>query len=151
MRALNIKEPWATLIMQGGKTTENRTWPAEFSGPLLIVASKVPDVRDSDGWLHLAKLHTELALSEKPLGNVASLYMAWVGRKMASAPLLGHALGIVEMIGCDRAMVTSWDQPDQWHWRLSNPRLLNRPFLVKGRLGIYTVEDALIQEARGVA
>lgn len=45
MKALSIKEPYASLIADGRKTIETRTWWSDFRGPLLICASKKPDVR----------------------------------------------------------------------------------------------------------
>lgn len=39
MRALSVKQPWASLIAQGEKTIELRTWSIS-PGPLAIVSSK---------------------------------------------------------------------------------------------------------------
>lgn len=36
MKALSIKEPWSTLIIEGGKTIELRTWRTKYRGPVLI-------------------------------------------------------------------------------------------------------------------
>lgn len=44
MRALSLIEPWATLIKEGRKTIETRSWPSTYRGPLAIHASKTkPD------------------------------------------------------------------------------------------------------------
>lgn len=40
MKALSVRQPWATLIAQGKKTIEIRSWPTRHRGPLAIVASK---------------------------------------------------------------------------------------------------------------
>jgi len=42
MKALCIKEPWATLILQGKKTIETRTWTTNYRGEILLCASKNP-------------------------------------------------------------------------------------------------------------
>lgn len=42
MKALTLRQPWASLIAQGKKTIETRTWYTHYRGPLLIAASK-PD------------------------------------------------------------------------------------------------------------
>lgn len=39
IKALTVHQPWAWLIMHGGKTIENRTWPTNHRGPLVIHAS----------------------------------------------------------------------------------------------------------------
>lgn len=43
LRALSIKQPWASLIVNGYKHIENRNWPTKFRGQFLIHASKSID------------------------------------------------------------------------------------------------------------
>jgi hypothetical protein len=40
MRALSIRQPWASLIIFAGKNIENREWKTGYRGPILIHASK---------------------------------------------------------------------------------------------------------------
>ena len=40
MKALSVKQPWASLIASGKKSLEIRTWRTDHRGPLLIVASR---------------------------------------------------------------------------------------------------------------
>lgn len=40
VKALSIRQPWAWLILNGGKDIENRDWPTRFRGRFLIHASK---------------------------------------------------------------------------------------------------------------
>lgn len=40
MKALSIRQPWAWLILHGGKDVENREWPTAFRGEVLIHAGK---------------------------------------------------------------------------------------------------------------
>lgn len=40
MKALTIGQPYAELILRGEKLIENRTWPTNHRGPLLIHAGK---------------------------------------------------------------------------------------------------------------
>lgn len=42
MKALSIREPWITMIVDGDKTIETRTWPTHHRGPILLVGSKNP-------------------------------------------------------------------------------------------------------------
>ena len=42
MKALSIKEPWASLISNGHKTIETRTWKTTYRGKLLLCASRKP-------------------------------------------------------------------------------------------------------------
>lgn len=40
MKVLTIRQPWATLIMQGDKRFEFRSWQTKYRGELLIHAGK---------------------------------------------------------------------------------------------------------------
>ena len=42
MKALVVKEPWASLIVTGKKKIEYRTWITRYRGPLLICVAKDP-------------------------------------------------------------------------------------------------------------
>lgn len=42
MKALSIKEPWATMIKEGKKIIETRTWKTNYRGKILLCASKNP-------------------------------------------------------------------------------------------------------------
>lgn len=48
MKAISIKQPWASLVAAGTKTVECRTWKTHYRGPLLICSSK-GDVEIDDG------------------------------------------------------------------------------------------------------
>ncbi len=40
MKALSIRQPWAWLIIHGGKDIENRSWHTKFRGRFLVHAAK---------------------------------------------------------------------------------------------------------------
>ncbi len=40
MKAISIRQPWAWLIVEGGKDIENRQWLTRFRGNILIHAAK---------------------------------------------------------------------------------------------------------------
>lgn len=46
MKALSIRQPWASLILYGGKDIENRMWYTTFRGRVLIHAAKTQDPMD---------------------------------------------------------------------------------------------------------
>lgn len=48
MKALSIKQPWASLVAAGYKTVECRTWKTTYRGELLICSSR-GDVEINDG------------------------------------------------------------------------------------------------------
>ena len=42
MKALCLKEPWASMIKDGKKTIETRKWKTSYRGNILLCASKYP-------------------------------------------------------------------------------------------------------------
>lgn len=48
MKALSVRQPWASLIAWGDKTVEHRSWSTAHRGPLLIHASGRPFVAEDD-------------------------------------------------------------------------------------------------------
>jgi len=49
IKALSVRQPWASLIAEGTKTIELRTWRTSYRGPLLICASKYKKSRGPKG------------------------------------------------------------------------------------------------------
>ena len=54
MKALTIRQPWASLIAAGVKTIETRSWSTRYRGPLAIHAGKASTLEGlvdlEDGW-----------------------------------------------------------------------------------------------------
>ena len=46
MKALSVKQPWASMIAEGCKTIETRTWKTTYRGLLVVVASNTPQVQN---------------------------------------------------------------------------------------------------------
>lgn len=47
MKAITIKQPWASLIAHGIKDIENRTWRTNFRGRILIHSAQSIDISRS--------------------------------------------------------------------------------------------------------
>jgi len=87
MKAISIKQPWASLIAAGVKTLELRAWPTDHRGPLLICSSRRPVI---DGHRHGAALCVvdvvdcrEMTRDDIPFACVQQFYpdhYAWVLR-----------------------------------------------------------------------
>ena len=46
MKALTLRQPWATLVASGAKKIETRSWHTNYRGPLAIHAAKRVDKTD---------------------------------------------------------------------------------------------------------
>ena len=133
MKALSVRQPWAWAIARGHKRVENRSWTTAHRGHLLIHASMRVDldafasplVRDS-GW--------------DPDDPVAA-----IGAIIAAVELTGMCaatVGAPDAV-CDCGI---WAEPGSYHWWLRSPRVLDRPVLALGRLGLWEPADALVSE-----
>lgn len=111
MRALSIRQPWASAIILGDKDVENRTWRTHYRGPLLVHAGARDDLA---GWQALDEM----------------------GARLPVDPPQGGIIGIVTLVDCVRNHPSRWAMPDHWHWVLTDPKPL--PFRrCPGNLGLF--------------
>lgn len=120
MKTLAIRQPWASLIAEGLKTIEVRTWRTHYRGPLLIVASGKP----------LPLRHDDGRIETLPTG----CHVCTVDLIDCRPWLPGEAAGA--------CMDGDW-QPGLWAWHLASPRHVT-PAPHRGRLNLYETPDALI-------
>ena len=128
MKAITIKQPWASAIMAGVKRVENRVWSTGIRGPIAIHAGKSIDPA-ADGILRAAGIDPD---------------------QFAAAPR-GAILGTVELVD-----VVRLDQPQLpgcYHdltadplatgpicWVLETPRPLPEPIPCRGQQRFFNVE-----------
>lgn len=134
MKALSIRQPWASLIvsgpraqdwgnlLSGPKRVENRTWPTKHRGWFLVHASQKRE-RRYDYNDTIANLPT------------------------------GVVIGAARIVACahiDDILSGAYDERFPWlrkHWHASGPWCFvldevvefRKPFQVKGRLGFFDV------------
>lgn len=109
MKALTIRQPWASLIAAGIKDVENRAWPTTHRGPLLI--------------------HAGMGLDDDALAE-------WRDCLPATLPR-GRVIARVELVDCVRTSRSDWAIPGDWHWALADPRPMVRTPRVRGQLGLF--------------
>lgn len=114
MKTIVLRQPWASLVAEGKKTIELRTWSTKHRGPLLIVAGRGVDRADA----------RRLDRYNDPAG-VTLCTVDLVDVREAVARDSKHTL-------CDVAA-------NEFAWVLANPRPVKRVSIV-GRLGLYEVE-----------
>lgn len=114
VRALTVRQPWASLIIEGHKNIENRSKPIKHRGPLVIHAGLRTEQDALARYGHLLKNPDNL-----PSGAV---------------------LGTVEVIDCVEGSRSRWAEPGYYHWVLADPRPLPKPIPAEGSLGMWRVE-----------
>lgn len=127
MRALSLTQPWAWLVVHGGKTIENRVWNTKFRGGFLVHAAKRMHMLDdyaaavdfADG------VHPGLPIPEPDQLERGGIIGA------ANLYTVIHPLRPFEMPGR-----LPWHMPEQYGFVLGDMRPL--PFLpCKGALGFW--------------
>jgi hypothetical protein len=147
MKVISIKDPWATLIIRGVKDVENRRQQTHYRGPLAIQVSQTYD----------------MGAHRDPVAAATMVDDDRVRRLTRADMPRGVIIGVVDLVGCHRHFRTGngcetsaahmraticslWGQPDVWHYELANPRMLAEPILMKGSLGIRSLDPALVAE-----
>jgi hypothetical protein len=136
MKALTIKQPWATLIMTGAKDVENRLWHTNFRGRIAIHSSKKMDPQET---LSAARLMAEFIP-----GFSVDKFCIEAKLKPELYPC-GHILGTVEISGCSNDVDSPWFV-GEYGFMLRDPRPLQRPLMIKGALGFWEVPADIEQE-----
>jgi hypothetical protein len=100
MKALSVKEPWASRIIFGPKTIELRTWQTSYRGLILICASSKPDAPTSGmalGTVELVDCRPATDADEKDaMCPIEPRDFAWV---FAQKKILGTPFGVKGMLG----------------------------------------------------
>lgn len=116
MRALSVRQPWASLIASGRKTIELRSWSTNYRGPVLILSG-------TGIWRG----------TEHPIGpRGVSLCVVDLVDVRPVTPEDAAAACIVPPEGFDFA------------WELRDPMAV-KMLPVKGKLGLYRLDSALEQ------
>lgn len=144
MRALTIRQPWASLIALGRKTVEVRSWRTDYRGPLAIHAAARPEPTYA----------RDFARNPLPLSAFVALVTLQECRPLtaddAEAGCFDHE---------KFAAAWSWYSADEdalserriWAWVLADPRrpaFGRRPAPAVGKRGLWTPPPAVAEEIR---
>ena len=154
MKAISIKQPWASLIVHGIKDIENRTWATKYRGKVLIHASgtwfKYPN---SDSTL--GDLFTDFQWEKIRENYDKNLYSILEPKAIIDRLPTSAIIGEVEIIDCVINHESIWaekniifqeeeknDEKYQiFNWVLANPIFYEKPILnVKGKLSFWEFE-----------
>ncbi len=133
MKALSLYEPWATLIALGEKRYETRSWSTAYRGPLLICASKKrPPISKIIGILCRARITLNDLSPGRAVALVDLVHVFHTGAWPVIDP------GENEKFYGDFS-------PGRFAWKLEKLRRFVNPPLIKGRQGLFEVDNNLIK------
>ncbi|MCU6777351.1 ASCH domain-containing protein [Phocaeicola fibrisolvens] len=129
MKAISIKQPWASLIAHGIKDIENRTWkcPQKYIGQRVLIHASL-----NDGFGRI--------LNEQ---QIFKLYIQKFGLDCNKLPH-GAIIGSVVISDCVQDHPSVWAEKGCYNWVLKDAVLFDKPIEgVKGKLGFwnYNLEE----------
>lgn len=128
MKALTIKQPWASLIIEGYKKYEFRSWKTNYRGKILI--------------------HAGLSLEKDVQERFKNYNLDYK---------LGYIIGEAEIVDCilvdekfneelrniDPIVYGRSNHVENYAWKLENIKKYDNPIPCKGKLGLWNYEGEL--------
>ncbi len=128
MKALTIKQPWASLIIEGYKKYEFRSWKTNYRGKILI--------------------HAGLSLEKDVQERFKDYNLDYQ---------LGYIIGEAEIVDCilvdekfneelrniDPIVYGRSNHVENYAWKLENIKKYDNPIPCKGKLGLWNYEGEL--------
>lgn len=124
-RCLAVRQPYAWAICAGAKTIENRSWTTKHRGQIVIVASSTT-------------------------GQIKALQKAAKPKVLSAGHLVtSAAIGVADIV--DVLSLNPNMEGNPWAfgpycWVLANARLFKKPIPCKGKLKLYTPDEALARQ-----
>lgn len=126
MKCLSIREPWASIIINGYKDYEFRSWKTNYRGKILIHASK--SIEKSN-----IKRFEKLGINYKPgfiIGEAEIVDCIPVTKEFEDS-----------LISKNELIYGSSRNRTGYAWCLKNIKILDYPIKVDGHLGLWNFEE----------
>lgn len=141
MKALTIKQPWASLIAHGIKDVENRTWRTKYRGRIYVHVSAAKFIGKAHPFTPLQLSVCQNAQQNGLLPELNKLpYSAIIGEVDIVDCVLNHPSIWAEKSETAKAGNQEFYKKGSvtWNWILANPILYDEPILnVKGKLSFW--------------
>ena len=136
MKAITVQQPYASLICQGIKDIENRSWRTHYRGPVYI---------------HASAKAAKLIFEQTDQATVQEIIIATMLGEVEEQDLFSCIIGQVDIVDCVINHPSIWatksfhyelgpneteeDKPKpMYNWVLANPVLFKKPIMnVKGK------------------
>ena len=125
MKVLTIKQPWASLIVDGYKKYEFRSWKTNYRGKILIHAGM--------------SLENDMALKFKDC-NLEYLKGAIIGEAEIVDCILVDEKFNEELRKINPLVYGRSNHVETYAWKLENIKKYNEPIYIKGKLGLWNYE-----------
>ena len=138
MKAISIKQPWASLIVHGIKDIENRTWmcPKKYIGHRVLIHASL---NGANFW-------------NSPVAGRVDEFLREIsksGTDWSNYPN-GAIIGSVKIVDCVQNHSSVWAEKGVFNWVLSDPILFDTPISAKGRLGFWEYKETISMGYHGL-
>lgn len=124
MKALSITEPYASLILEGKKMIETRSWKTSYRGKILIHASATKIPKE---YQHLLPRVTK----------VRQGYILCMANLVDCVQMTDEFINQVD----DAERAVGFYSPGRYAWILNDITPIPYPVRAKGRLGLWEVQQ----------
>jgi len=130
MKALSIRQPWAWLIIHGGKDIENRSWHTKYRGRFLVHAAQVMTRKD---YYNCNQFAERIGVRIPPFEDLQR----------------GGIIGSVELVDSVNSHKSPWYMGEK-AFVLRDPKPISyRP--LNGKLGFFDVPDEIFSASHIMA
>lgn len=125
MKCLTIKQPWASLIVNGYKRYEFRSWKTKYRGKILI--------------------HAGMSLEKEYASKIEEYNLEYIN---------GAIIGEAEIVDCilvdkdfdnylksESNIVYGNDHVGLYAWKLDNIKKYEKPIYIKGKLSLWEYKN----------
>lgn len=125
MKVLTIKEPWATLIIEGYKTYEFRSWKTNYRGKILI--------------------HAGLGIEKNMIERFKKYNLTYIKGAIIGEATLEDCILVDEDLDKKlkekNNLVYGNNHIGNYAWKLTDIKRYEQPIPVKGKLGLWNYEN----------
>ena len=130
MKVLTLKQPWATLVAEGIKEYEFRTWKTKYRGKVLIHAGAGVDKQDMDTF-------KELNL-EYPKKRIVAL--------VEIEDCLELDKDLNKKIIAEKNIAYGNKTREGYAWKIKRIKKINSNQEINGKLGLWNIDNESIKE-----
>ena len=124
MKVLTLKQPWATLVAEGIKKYEFRSWKTNYRGKILI--------------------HAGTGIDKKELEKFKDLNLEFPSKRILAEVELEDCLELNdelnEKIIAEKNIAYGSKYRTGYAWKLTNSKKINYDKEIKGQLGLWNLD-----------
>ncbi|WP_400194643.1 ASCH domain-containing protein [Lysinibacillus telephonicus] len=136
MKAVTIKQPWATLIALREKQFETRSWQTKYRGPIAVHAGKQIDKEACIAFSDILKQHGITSINQLPTGVV----IAKANLVDCHKVIKDHGISAIMHTGLRISEDEYWFgdyEEGRYAWELDNVKVFPEPIPAKGQLSLW--------------